>query len=262
MHALIGKTRTLLSVYHALMLEYRAEVYLWALANTLPFIMMGLWVTAATRGDYGMAPEQLASYFLVVFLVRQYTTVWVIWEFEYDVLQGRLSPMLLHPLDPAWRYVAMHVGEKLARTPFAMGIVVGVLLWYPASRWSPGVLDVLLGVAGIIAAFTLRFLMQYAVAMLAFWYERAASVENLSFLPYLFLSGMVAPLELFPPVVRDVAMWTPFPYLLHFPVQLMLGQHDGLASGAAIMLGWIVAFFALQRWLWRKGLRQYASMGA
>ncbi len=262
MPALARKARTLTSVYHALMLEYRAEIYLWALANVLPFIMMGLWVTAAQQGEYGLGPAQLASYFLAVFIVRQYTTVWVIWEFEYDLIHGRLSPMLLQPLDPMWRYVSLHMGEKIARTPFAGAIVAGVLLLYPASRWSPGAIDVLLGVAAIAGAFVLRFLMQYAVAMLGFWYERSSSVENLFFLPYLFLSGMVAPLELFPPAVRDLAMWTPFPYLLHFPAQLLLGQRDGAITGAAVMLAWIVLFIALQRLAWRKGLAQYSAMGA
>lgn len=262
MMSLARKARVLLSVYHALMLEYRAEIYLWALSNVLPLIMMGLWVTAAGRADYGLSPGELGSYFVAVFIVRQYTTVWVIWEFEYDLLHGRLSPMLLQPLDPAWRYVSLHAGEKIARTPFAAAIVGGLLWWYPPARWSPGAVDVLLCMVAVAGAFTLRFLMQYAAAMLGFWYERSSSVEGLFFLPYLFLSGLVAPLELFPPVVRDLAWWTPFPYLLHLPARLMLGQTEGAVSGLTVMGVWIAVFWLLQRWAWRRGLRRYSSMGA
>lgn len=262
MQALTRKARTLLSVYHALMLEYRAEVYLWALSNVLPFIMMALWVEASQRGGFALGPTELAGYFVAVFLVRQYTTVWVVWEFEQDVLHGRLSPMLLQPMDPAWRYVGLHLGEKLARTPFALAIIAATLLWYPPARWSPGAVDLAAGAAAMAGAFVLRFVMQYCSSMLSFWYERASSVEQLFFLPYLFLSGLVAPLELFPPAVRAAAEWTPFPYLVHYPAQLLLGRATDPWRGAAVMAAWIVVFWLLQRWAWRRGLRHYASMGA
>lgn len=262
MKSVARKANVLVSVYHALMLEYRAEIYLWALSNVLPLIMMGLWVSAAQRADYGLSPGELGSYFVAVFIVRQYTTVWVIWEFEYDLLHGRLSPMLLQPLDPGWRYVALHAGEKIARTPFAALIVAGVLWWYPPARWSPHWTDLACCVVAVAGAFTLRFLMQYAAAMLGFWYERSSSVEGLFFLPYLFLSGLVAPLELFPPLVREVAVWTPFPYLLHLPARVMLGHAEEAAQGLAVMGLWIVLFWCLQRWTWRRGLRRHSSMGA
>ncbi len=43
-------TRTLTSVYYAYMVEYRAELILWVLAGSLPFILMGVWIQAA-NGD-------------------------------------------------------------------------------------------------------------------------------------------------------------------------------------------------------------------
>jgi ABC-2 type transport system permease protein len=43
----VRKAKTLLAVYLAYMLEYRAELFLWALAGLLPLILMGVWVEAA-----------------------------------------------------------------------------------------------------------------------------------------------------------------------------------------------------------------------
>lgn len=59
-------------------------------------------------------------------------------------------------------------------------------------------------------AFALRFLMQYTFALLAFWRERAHALEQFSLLCYLFLFGLIAPLEVFPPLVREIAQWTPY----------------------------------------------------
>ncbi len=45
------KARVLLAVYLAYMLEYRAELFLWALAGALPLILMGVWTEAARVGS-------------------------------------------------------------------------------------------------------------------------------------------------------------------------------------------------------------------
>ncbi|MBD0347145.1 MAG: ABC-2 family transporter protein, partial [Coleofasciculus sp. Co-bin14] len=82
------------------------------------------------------------------------------------------------------------------------------------------------------------------------------------FLFYLFLSGIIAPLEVFPPEVLEVVLWTPFPYLIHFPAAILIGIPVDIVRGISVMLGWSLLFFILNRWLWRKGLKQYSGMGA
>ena len=73
--------------------------------------------------------------------------------------------------------------------------------------------------------------MQYTFALLAFWTERASAVEQFWFLLYTFLSGMVAPLALFPDAVRAVVLWTPFPYLIYFPASILINQPENVLQG-------------------------------
>ncbi len=256
------KTQAFLSVYYAYMLEYRAELFLWALSGTLPLILMGVWIKASQGGQFGLEPTDFARYFLTVFLVRQFNVVWVVWEFEKEVVQGRLSPRLLQPIDPVWHHIAMHLSERLARLPFALGLVGLFFLLYPQAIWLPNLGGVLLFVMVLGLAFLLRFVMQYTFALFAFWTERASAIEQFWFLFYLFLSGIIAPLEVFPPQVREAALWTPFPYLIHFPAAILIGLPVDIVRGILVMLGWILLFFIWNRWLWRKGLKQYSGMGA
>jgi ABC-2 type transport system permease protein len=256
------KAQAFLSVYYAHMLEYRAELLLWALSGTLPLILLGVWTKASQNGQFGLEPADFARYFLAVFLVRQFNVVWVVWEFEKEVVQGRLSPRLLQPIDPVWHHVAMHLSERIARLPFVVMLVGLFFLLYPQAIWLPSLGRVLLFLPVVALAFTVRFLMQYTFALLAFWTERASAIEQFSFLFYLFLSGMIAPLEVFPLSVRVVAQWTPFPYLIHFPAAILIGLPVDIVRGILVMLGWSLLFFILNRWLWRKGLKQYSGMGA
>lgn len=256
------KVRTLLSVYYAYMVEYRAELLLWVLSGSLPLILMGVWIEASQSGQFGLSSVAFARYFLAVFMVRQFTTVWVIWEFEKEVVEGKLSPRLLQPLDPAWHHVASHLGERVARLPFALGLVLLFFGLYPQAFWIPNLTAIILFCLSAGLAFALRFLMQYTLAMFAFWTERAAAIEQFWFLFYLFLSGMIAPLDLFPPAVRAVVEWTPFPYLIYFPASLLVGIPADSLRGFGMLMFWCLVFWGLNRWLWRRGLRHYSGMGA
>ncbi|MEO0455955.1 MAG: ABC-2 family transporter protein [Cyanobacteria bacterium P01_A01_bin.114] len=254
--------KVLISVYYAYMVEYRAELMFWVLSGSLPIILMGIWTQAAQSGQFGLSPVEFVRYFLAVFIVRQFTVVWVIWDFERQVLQGKLSPLLLQPLDPGWRHFLSHFAERFARLPFAAVLVVLFFVLYPDALWVPTPYGLFWGFVGILLSFCLRFLMQYTYAMGAFWVERATAIEQFSFLFYIFFSGMIAPLSLFPEAVRTVALWTPFPYLIYFPASLLVGLPVDLARGLLTMLGWSILFGCLNRWLWRRGLKQYSGMGA
>ncbi|MGF1478001.1 MAG: ABC transporter permease [Cyanophyceae cyanobacterium] len=262
MRWLIKRATTLLSSHYAHMLEYRAEIVLWALAGSLPIILMGVWIEAAQTGSFGLEPTDFARYFFSVFLIRQFTTIWVIWEFEREVVEGKLSFRLLQPLDPVWHHVARHLSEKLTRLPFLV-VLIALFFWlYPQAVWIPSLSRLLLCFVAIVLAFMLRFAIQYTFAMFAFWTERASAIQQFWFLLYIFLSGTIAPLEVFPPMARTVVLWTPFPYMMHFPAALLIGLPVESARGLLVMLGWTALFVALNRWLWRRGLRQYSAMGA
>ena len=253
---------TLLGFYYAYMVEYRAELILWVLAGSLPIILMGIWVQAAQGGQFGLKPVDFVRYFLAVFIVRQFSTVWVIWDFEREVVEGKLSFRLLQPLDPIWHHIASHVGERFARLPFSFGLVLLFFVLYPQSFWIPSISRFLLFVVAIAFSFTLRFLIQYTFAMFAFWLERVAAIEQFWSLLYLFLSGVIAPLELFPDAVRDFVLWTPFPYLIHFPAALLIGLPVDAVKGFLAIFAWLIIFFFWNRWLWRRGLKRYSGMGA
>ncbi|MDY7015257.1 MAG: multidrug ABC transporter permease, partial [Cyanobacteriota bacterium] len=134
---IVKKITTFLSVYYAFMVEYRAELFFWVLSNSLPIILMGVWIEAARGGRFSLDSLTFARYFLAVFVVRQFTIVWVIWDFERDVLEGRLSFRLLQPLDPAWHYVAEHLSERLARLPFVVALTGLFFLLYPETLSFP-----------------------------------------------------------------------------------------------------------------------------
>ncbi|WP_414530528.1 ABC transporter permease [Nodularia chucula] len=262
MKKIIRKILTFLAVYYAYMVEYRAELILWVLSGALPIILMGVWIEAAESGEFGLTSVDFARYFITVFLVRQMTVVWVIWEFEKEVVEGKLSSRLLQPIDPVWHHLAGHISERVARIPFILLLVLLFFILYPQAIWFPNLTQFLLFGLAVTLGFFLRFVIQYTFALFAFWTERASALETFWLLFYLFLSGLIAPLDVFPENVRTIVMFTPFPYLINFPVSLLVGLPVDVPRGFLAILGWILIFLGANRLLWRAGLKRYSGMGA
>jgi ABC-2 type transport system permease protein len=146
--------------------------------------------------------------------------------------------------------------------PFTLLLMLLFFVLYPQAAWLPSLSGMILAIASTIFAFILRFLIQYTFALCAFWTERATAIEQVWFLFYMFLSGMIAPLNVFPEGVRDILMWTPFPYLIYFPASLLVGLPVNVGQGFAVIIGWAGLFWVINRWLWRRGLKHYSGMGA
>ena len=113
---MLRKYWVLLKVNWRLVLEYRACMVIWVLANTLPLVMLAVWISisdAGPVGNYGAA--EFTAYYLALLFVRQMTSVWVAWELDYDIRMGELSPTLLRPIDPIHNHMALHVADKIFR---------------------------------------------------------------------------------------------------------------------------------------------------
>jgi len=77
----------------------------------------------------------------------------------------------------------------------------------------------------------------------------------------LFLSGLIAPLEMFPENIRILATYTPFPYLVWFPASLLAGGDIQILKPLIVITVWLLVFQLLARTVWRRGLYKYSAMG-
>tara|TARA_B100000242_G_C42669572_1_gene314052 strand:- start:129 stop:443 length:315 start_codon:yes stop_codon:yes gene_type:complete len=104
--------------------------------------------------------------------------------------------------------------------------------------------------------------MQSIVACLCFWTEKASSIEKLLFIPTLFLSGLLAPVVSFPENVKSWIYFTPFPYLIDFPANLLSGNATNLTIGFSMQIIWILLLFPVFRKIWSSGTKKYTAMGS
>ena len=258
----IQKISTLLKVQYSNMMEYRVEIALWAISGIIPFFMLNIWTNNNLNESINFSNVMLSRYFLSAFFVRQFSVVWVVFTFEEDSLLGKVSPYLIQPLNPFFRYFAQHLAEQLTRFPFALIIALFFFLFNPQSFWTPSLGIVLLSFISTFFSFLIQFLMQSIIACLCFWTEKASSVERLLFIPTLFLSGLLAPVLSFPNYVKSWIYFTPFPYLIDFPANLLSGNGTNITGGLFMQILWIILLFPLFRKIWSEGTKKYTAMGS
>lgn len=254
---------TLLRVGFAEMAAYRAEMVVWILTATMPLVMLAMWNAAAAGGPLGaFGQDDFARYFATVLAVRQLTSAWVVWEINYNVRTGALSPMLLRPLNPLFWNMAETVVAMPFRIIVLCPILAALVWWKPQIAFWPGWPGLFMGCASVALAFVLAWLIQAMFGMLAFWFDQSMGLYNLWFVAMALLGGYVIPVPLLPPAAETLARILPFYATLGAPVDIWLGQANHPVLVLAVQAAWVAAAVAAVRLMWSRGLRRYGAVGA
>lgn len=256
--------RALVAITIAEFAEYRAVALIWMLAGTLPIIMMFVWMSAAGEGEVaGYGAADFARYFMLAFLVGQMTQVWVIWALDEEIRLGRMSIQLVRPIDPFWAHVAHNLVANGMRFPIVLAVtVIGLALGDALSGmpWD----RVPLFALSLVGAWLIAFNLNYGLGLLSLWTDRAIALESWYYVVASVLAGQLFPLDLLPDSFRKIVDFTPFPYVVNLPIEIMSARVTlaETAVGIAIQWLWAAAFIAAHRLIWRHGLRRYGAVGA
>jgi ABC-2 type transport system permease protein len=251
----------------ATMVQYRASLFIWMIGHVLePLVYLVVWSVVAeggggSAGNYTTA--QFAGYFIVLMLVENVSYTWIMYEYDYRIREGLLSPALLRPVHPIHADIAENISSKAITMPFML-VVAGVLAAVFHPSMSPRLWAMAAAIPALVLAFLLRFLLEWTLAQAAFWTTRVSAVNQSYFVLVLFLSGQVAPLTLFPHALQIVAAILPFRWMLGFPVELLLGRLTPAEAmlGLLVQVLWVGIAYVMMRLVWRSGIRLYSAVGA
>src|SRR5688500_6724756 len=194
-------------------LQYRGALVIWIIGLILqPVIYLSVWSTVArSQGGNvdGFTARDFAAYYLTALVVSQASFTWIMWEMEYWIRQGNLSPLLVRPVHPIHRHIANNLTFKLLTAAIVIPVVIGLsLIFRPDFTITPQTF--LTFIPALILAMMLRFSIEWTFASTAFWVTRVNAINQLYFVAFLFLSGFAVPLPLLPGPVQTLAEWLPF----------------------------------------------------
>ena len=217
----------------------------------------------ATVAGYTLA--QMISYYLLVTIVDSLTAVNEDdWQIAADIKDGNISQFLLKPIDYLAYRLCLFFSGRFIYTTIAF-VPVALFILYQRKYFVPPSGGASFGwfLVSLVMTGLLQFLISYTMALLAFWVLEVATFIFILFAFEYIAGGHLFPLDILPPALAKALSFTPFPYLLFFPVSIYLGQTSGpaLSQGIVIQAVWVLAAYALARFVWLKGIKKYSAVG-
>jgi ABC-2 type transport system permease protein len=228
------------------------------------FLWRGIFTTNQSVAGYSR-PEMLTYVFLVLAVTSLVLSAPSADNIGGEIGSGDLSNYLVKPISYLNYWFTRDLSSKLLNLAFAV-VEVGVLwvLLRPEITFSPSPLTWLATLVSLLLAVPIFYLINISARFVSFWAPE--NTWGLSFLVLVFMemtSGMIFPIDLLPKLGQVIIQFTPFPYLIFYPVSIFLGKFQGwdLIRILVQTVIWLLILLKLTQILWAKGLRTYASEG-
>jgi ABC-2 type transport system permease protein len=252
-------------------LQYRANYLSRTLFSFIPlFAMVSLWRTVyhsnSRAGEHnGFTEAQIVFYYMLVAVVDIFTAVNEDdWQIAADIREGNISQFLLKPVDYLTYRLCLFFSGRLAFVSMAC-IPLGIFI-YCFRGYCVGPVDstaAMLFPISLVLTALLQFFISYSMAMLAFWFLEITTFIFIVFAFEYIASGHLFPLDLLPPVLKQIIFLTPFPYQMYFPIGIYMGKVAGAELWRGLLMQglWVLAAYGLARLMWARGVKKYSAFG-
>lgn len=247
-------------------LIYKANAFLWMLTDAVPAIFMPLVWLASYQGRSniaGFTPSLMVTYYLAVFIINNIVGSGIFDEVARDIREGQLAKHLIRPISYLSVCYFSNISWRIVRLFMSLPvIIVGIIVWHNYLSLDNLNLSLWFWLALLLAHF-LNFLISYMIGSLALILVETSSFFSIYFFFNFLLSGQIAPLAMFPSGLITLATYTPFRYILSFPLEILTGQlsTSGMVSGLIIGLIWFGIVALACKLVWNKGLKSDFAVG-
>ncbi len=249
---------------------YKTNFVMWRVRNVFQiFLVFFLWDTIfsdPSKQLFGYDRSAILTYVFGLLIVKAFVLSAKATAVAGEISEGKLSFYLLKPINYFKYWLTRDLSSKSLNLVFA---AVETTLLYLVLK-PPFFLQTNLGfilafLASIVLAIIIYFVLIFIVSFIPFWWPEVAWGGHflITVVVIEFLSGALFPLDILPQGLQSVLSYTPFPYLIFFPLQVYLGKISGALLIKGIMVASFWAFFLLfiMKRLWYKGLRVYEGHG-
>ena len=250
-------------------LQYRSRSFLWFLLALLnPAIYLLFWKAAIHSGHMTgtkVIYADIASYYLLVVIAGALLIAHVEEDVAMtDIKEGGLVKYLLKPFPYFWMKFMEEFPYRIIQGFYGwIGLLIMLVIFGNILTIVHEPLQIFLAICITIAAYFLSFVFKMVIGVTTFWIDDFSGLQQLMFVLISLFAGFIQPIEYFHPTLRAIAIATPFPYMIYYPVIAWTGK-------LTIGLGWrvlliqvcmILAFSAVYAVLWKRGVKEFTGIG-
>lgn len=228
------------------------------------FLWEAIYAQTGVREIEGYTFPAMVLYYVLVPLTQNLTRGHEPHSVSTEIYSGTLTRYLIFPMPFfLYKYAANVASILVAIVQMALVLVVYALVAGipPEVALSPQ--SMALGLVAAVVASLLNFYLVTTIEMVTFWADHIWSLNVMLMFVIRLFGGSMLPLALFPQAVQQVLPYTPFPYLVSFPILTFMGRVSlqDWVQGMGILMLWIVVSGLVHRLVWRRGIHQYSGVG-
>ncbi|SMF63090.1 ABC transporter permease [Pseudobacteriovorax antillogorgiicola] len=229
------------------------------------FIKYNVWTAifetqGASASIEGYTLTSMLQYQAWVLIVALFAQSYNSMSLAEEIRLGRISSYLVYPFNFWEHHAASFLGLLVIQS-----LICGVSIIVFNSVDLLGELSIITLFQGFCLAFLVAILwyaLNFLMGIIAFWLEETWVLRVMFLTISQFFSGSLLPLEVFPQWLREIVMYTPFPYLTWAPVKAFMGELSiPLEQGILVILFWIGVSAILATFTWSRGVRLYTAAG-
>lgn len=245
----------------------RKRVFIWYLGSiTVPLLAILFWrgiflKNTAMSGQFSFS--NLQNYFLLLMVVNN----WIIVHPETYISskyirEGKLIELLCKPINVSLKFYIDEITYRLfqlfigivAMTIISLIFNFRLILPRDAFAW---VFFIMISLVAQATIFCFKVILAYT----SFWLYDNDSAHDLFDVFFYLLSGNIMPILLFPEFLQKIAFYTPFPYILYFPVGYFAGY---ISTSEAlqmfpILLFWMFLGLISLNFIWKAGVKTFSA---
>lgn len=256
-----------MGVQHSM--EYRVHFFLGLIGAAFPilvqyFIWTAVYQHSGQDALFSYSYDQIIMYTILAGLVSKLIATQFEHQIADDIKNGGLNKYVIKPISYFGYRLVSFFGQKAIYYGLTVMLLVGII-WFASngSVIEVHTIRLILFAITLWGALLLNFLIAYCICASAFYLHEISYFFVITSLLVNILSGGMFPLEIFGDSVVEALQYTPFPYTIYFPVNVLSGKTETAAmyQGLLIQCGWIVLFFLLSRLAWHVSMKKYSAVG-
>jgi len=248
--------------------EHRARSFVWFTLSLInPLIMILFWKGAKLNANSHITNKwnisSLSAYYILLIIASSILISHIEEDVAYyDIRKGKLSNYLLRPISYYWLNLIQETPYRILQGIFAI-ITFSIFTFFMGKLFLFHQSNLLLNLIIAANSFFISFTFKISMALLAFWFINISGIFNTFEVVIAVFSGFILPLELMPQILKNIALITPFPYTIYYPIIAFQGKLTNFQSIKiiGIQLFWIFLLVLIYKFLWKKGIKRFTAVG-
>ncbi|MFX1284953.1 MAG: ABC transporter permease [Promethearchaeota archaeon] len=227
------------------------------------FIWTIIYQNPLAESEFGYSLSAILGYALFSTLISESLFLYrVAWRLQNDNLNGTLTIYLCRPID----YLAFSLAETIPFSLISFSLSLPVVILLINVMQIPIKLNAFI-LFGFMICLVISYILSYfcfiLVGLTTFYIRYIWPTRALFLAIMQVVGGELIPVDILPPVIREVAYILPFYLINYIPSAWILGRITPNELFLAIVYGifWIGVFGLLSKLFWTRAITKFESVG-